>query len=151
MPDPHTVTKWRRAHPDFDADYTRAREDQMHSWADDIVSLIDGAAPGKKVKVKLDSEDLTRIENDGWVTFVFEREFLQHAIAKVDVRKWLMSKILPVVFGDRLQVEANHTFEKKDDAEIMTGLGAALSAAGITTTSQLIALGRSAGLKDDMN
>lgn len=131
MPSPKVLFKWRHLHPDFEIQYTRAREDQMHTWSDQIVTLIDDAEPANKITVKLDSADLKRIEADGYVTFEYKWTFLKHAIAKVDVRKWLMSKVLPKVFGDRLQVDATHTVENKDDAEMMHALREAMGKANM--------------------
>ncbi|OUS34552.1 hypothetical protein A9Q94_15755 [Rhodobacterales bacterium 56_14_T64] len=71
------------------------------------------------------------IQKDGCVTFQFRRKHLDHAKAMMDVRKWLMSKIVSAVFGDRLQVDANHTFESKDDAELVHALRDAARKAGM--------------------
>ncbi|UWQ30248.1 hypothetical protein [Leisingera sp. M523] len=132
MPTQTGVAKWRQARPEFDVSYARAREDQMHAWADEIVSLIDGAEMGYNVRVPLASKEMERIKEDGFVTFRFRKHHLDHAKAMVDVRKWLMAKVLPAVFGDRLNIDANHTIESKDDAEILQELRAEMERAGMT-------------------
>lgn len=133
MPTQTGVAKWRQARPDFDVQYVRAREDQMHAWADEIVYLIDNAEMGYNVKVPLGSPEMERIQKDKVVTFKFRRHHLDHAKARVDVRKWLMAKILPQVFGDRLNIDATHTIEQKDDAEILQELRAEMERAGMSS------------------
>lgn len=132
MPTQTGVAKWRQARPAFDVSFVRAREDQMHAWADEIVYLIDNAEMGYNVKVPLKSKEMERINADGFVHFKFRRHHLDHAKARVDVRKWLMAKILPAVFGDRLNIDATHTIEQKDDAEILQEFRAELERAGLS-------------------
>ncbi|MDE4366034.1 hypothetical protein PXK52_07825 [Phaeobacter gallaeciensis] len=145
MPTQTGVAKWRQARPEFDVQYVRAREDQMHAWADEIVWLIDNAEMGYNVKVPLKSKEMERIQKDGFVTFKFRRHHLDHAKARVDVRKWLMAKVLPAVFGDRLNIDANHTFEAKDDAEILQEMRTAMERAGMDP-EDLIAMLSGTGL-----
>lgn len=119
MPNQVDIYRRRKNDQEFESRFTRAREDQMHTWSDQIVGLIDSACTGYKQKVQLDSEDLKKIEEDGYITFVFDRTHLEHAKARVDVRKFLMAKIVPQVFGERHQVDLNMSWEEKDDNELL--------------------------------
>jgi len=53
MPAERTVWKWRQVHRKFDDNYSRARVDQMHSWANQIVHLADDAEGDFKITVLL--------------------------------------------------------------------------------------------------
>ena len=132
MPSASVLLKWRKIHPDFDTAYTRAREDQMHTWSDQIISLIDNAEMGYNIKVPLGSKEMEKIEADGFVHFKFRKHNLAHAESMANARKWLMAKIVPHVFGDRLQVDANHTFENKDDSEMLHALQEAARKANVS-------------------
>ncbi|OUS34551.1 hypothetical protein A9Q94_15750 [Rhodobacterales bacterium 56_14_T64] len=46
IPVQQVIYQWRQIHHDFNVSFTRAREDQMHTWSDQIVSLIDNAEFG---------------------------------------------------------------------------------------------------------
>lgn len=131
MPSAKVIYKWRQLHPDFEASHARAREDQMHSWSDQVISLVDNAEMGYNIKVPLDSPDLEKIEADGFVHFKFRKHHLAHAQAMAHERKWLMGKLV-AMYGDRLQVDANHTFEGKDDSEMLHALQDAARKAGVT-------------------
>lgn len=134
MPTPATLWNWRQAHPDFLDAYARAREDQMHAWSEQIVTLIDDAEPDFVVEAKRSDKDVFQVDGnpDGRVSFRLQRVHLERAKAMVDVRKWLMAKIVPAVFGDRQQVDLNLNMADKDDAELLHELETAAAVAGVS-------------------
>lgn len=74
MPHESTVRLWATDDREgFSTQYTRARQAQMDALAEDILEIADG-----------DDADVNR------------------ARLRVDTRKWLMSKIAPKRFGERL-------------------------------------------------
>jgi hypothetical protein len=73
MPDEGTVYRWIARYPEFREIYAHARELQAMRWAEEVLTIAD--------KTTLDPQD-RRI--------------------RVDTRKWLLSKILPRVYGDKL-------------------------------------------------
>jgi hypothetical protein len=73
MPDEGTVYRWIAEHEEFRQIYARARELQAMRWGEEILSIADDA--------RLDPQD-RRI--------------------RVDTRKWLLSKVLPRLYGDRV-------------------------------------------------
>jgi hypothetical protein len=75
MPDEGTVYRWIAQHPEFHDIYARARELQAMRWAEDVLTIADDRT--------LDPHD-RRI--------------------RVDTRKWLLSKVLPRIYGDKLTV-----------------------------------------------
>ena len=63
----------------FSAKYTRARRFQALHWAEEILTIGDEAT----------------------------REEYQGARLRVDTRKWLLSKVLPKVYGDRVTLSGD--------------------------------------------
>ena len=75
MPDEATVRLWARENREgFSAQYARAMETRMEALSDEILEIADNAV----------GEDV------------------QAARLRVDARKWIMSKIAPKRFGDKL-------------------------------------------------
>jgi tyrosyl-tRNA synthetase len=78
---------------------TRAREIGYHKMADEIIEIADDA-----------SNDYAERENrDGENVRAFDPEHVQRARLRVEARKWLLSKALPKVYGDRLNIDAKIT------------------------------------------
>lgn len=80
MPSMPTIFEWLRLDPAFAQNYTRAREHQAESYADEIASIADSAQG-------LDSAGVNA------------------ARLRVDARKWCASKLLPKRYGDRIDVQ----------------------------------------------
>lgn len=133
MPDRRSIRKWAEQRPDFGQDYARARVAQMHAWADQIVALSDEEVEtGYTIRVDLDSADLERIEKNGVVTFKYRRKHIDRARLMIDTRKWLMARIAAEDFGEKQQVSVTHSFDQREDDEIMAELQAALRETGLT-------------------
>jgi len=86
MPGRTTVMRWLEAEPEFQKSYARARERLVEYWADEIVEIADGA-----------EQDFV----DGKVN----HEAINRSRLRVDARKWLMSKLAPRKYGDRVTTE----------------------------------------------
>lgn len=95
MPDRSTVYGWALDNIEgFSSQYARAREMQAHALADDILEIADDG-----------TNDWMRRndpENPGWQA---NGEHLQRSKMRQDARKWNAAKILPKVYGDRVQQE----------------------------------------------
>lgn len=85
MPSLTTVFKWMQKNPEFAELYTRAREDQAETLADDILNIADDES----------------IEPE-------------HKRIMVDSRKWIASKLKPKKYGDRQIVDQNVTVSLVD-------------------------------------
>ena len=70
--------------------YARAKELQMEFMADQIQAIAD------------DGSNDTYIDGDGKTKVDYDN--IQRSKLRVDTRKWLMSKLLPKKYGDRLDV-----------------------------------------------
>jgi hypothetical protein len=96
MPAESTVRAWALDDVQgFHAKYVRAREIQAHYLADEILRISNTPELGKKVKRTEEGTEET------------EGDMIEHRRLKVDSRKWYLSKVLPKVYGDKLQVDAN--------------------------------------------
>ena len=75
MPPRRTVCAWRHAHPEFEANYTRARENAGDVWAERALQAALSATP----------------------------ETAQAARVRFDALRWYASKLAPRQYGDRLE------------------------------------------------
>lgn len=87
MPGLTTVYRWLESDESFRNKYTRAREEQADTLADEIVRIADEAPPHDGETGKIDS---------AWVAWQRNR---------VEARKWTASKLKPKKYGDRLTNE----------------------------------------------
>jgi Bacteriophage Sf6, terminase small subunit-like len=94
MPALSTVLKWVSERPDFEAKYTQARERLMEYWAEEIIEICDDGT----------NDWIEREAKDGSKYSVFDHEHVQRSRLRVDSRKWLMSKMLPRKYGDKVAV-----------------------------------------------
>jgi hypothetical protein len=73
--------------------YARAKELQMEYMADEIQQIAD------------DGTNDTYIDDNGKVKTDYDN--IQRSKLRVDTRKWLMSKLLPKKYGDKLDVTSD--------------------------------------------
>ena len=79
MPAESTVRQWVQDDRDgFAAKYARARAIQAERFADELIQLADKASDSETAQVQR---------------------------LKIDTRKWVISKILPKKYGDKVEVE----------------------------------------------
>lgn len=92
LPGESTVRGWAVQDVDgFAARYARAREAQVEAMAEDIIEIADDSG----LDVTLDAESgAPRVDG----------EAIQRAKLRVDTRKWLMSKVAPHRYGDKVDV-----------------------------------------------
>lgn len=90
MPPESTIRGWALDdRGGFAAQYARAREIGYQSMADDILDIADES--GGDIKTDLESGSVS-----------MDAEFVARSRLRVDARKWLLSKALPKVFGDKV-------------------------------------------------
>lgn len=92
-----SVVRWWAAQPDhpFSAQYVRARTIGYMHMGDDLLAIADNSA----------NDWVERAEKDGRVSILLNREALERSRLRIDTRKWLLSKALPKVFGDKVALE----------------------------------------------
>jgi len=97
MPDISTLFRWMEAHPEFRAQYVRAREVQAEVFADELAEICDDGSNDWMARNDPD--------NPGWVA---NGEHIQRSKLRVDTRKWVASKLLKS-YADKTQVQHSGT------------------------------------------
>lgn len=92
MPSQSMVFRWLASKPEFREQYAHAREVQADSWADDIIEIADDS-----------SGDVIRDPESG--NERFNSEFAARSRLRVDTRKWLMARMAPKKYGDKITQE----------------------------------------------
>lgn len=121
FPAESTVRLWSVEDVDgFAARYVHAREALAWHWADEILEAADDG-----------SNDWIERENQrtGRKEVALDREHVQRSQLRVDSRKWLLSKLVPKQFGDRIATQAldRHGEPTDPPAPVMIDLAAALA------------------------
>lgn len=92
MPASRTVRRWALdADHVFAPQYTRAREIGYHGMADECKDLVDDA--------RNDWMERHGKDDAGWVA---NGEHIGRSRLRFEARKWLLSKALPKIYGDKL-------------------------------------------------
>lgn len=107
MPVKSTVMLWLRQQEGFSDQYATARELMLESYADDIIHISDVSRIGWKTTDKADG---TRE--------VVTSDMVDRARLQIDARKWILSKLAPKKYGDKLDL--NHSGSIARPAEEMT-------------------------------
>lgn len=93
MPELSTVIYWLQdseEKKEFIMQYARAREVQMELMGDDILEIADDG-----------TNDLMIIENGAEIE---NKEVTNRSKLRVETRKWIMSKLAPKKYGDKIDV-----------------------------------------------
>jgi hypothetical protein len=100
LPTENAVREW--VHDDkhgFAANYSRAREIGYSRLAEEILNICDTPLIGTKTTSKATGVETT------------EGDMIEHRRLQVDTRKWMLSKMLPKIYGDKQQVELSGTVD----------------------------------------
>jgi hypothetical protein len=99
MPSRPTVLEWVRTDRDgFSDRYTLARDLLLDHWADEVIDISDDTS-GDTV------EDAYGKERQ-------DSEWVNRSRLRVDTRKWLLSKLKPERYGDRMTMDQNVNIAK---------------------------------------
>lgn len=105
MPHSTTIIEWLSKRSDFSLQYAKAREEQTRMMAEEIMEISDD-----------ESKDL--IERGD--SLIQNNVAVSRAKLRVDTRKWLLSKLQPKKYGER--VESEVTSDSKITIVIEGGL-----------------------------
>ena len=92
-PCPDTIFRWRKNHKEFSDQYARAKQLQIEALVDEILEIADETIHDYVANA------------DG--KLIIDHEHIQRAKLRIDTRKWLASKLVPKVYGERIQTENN--------------------------------------------
>lgn len=96
FPEPMTVYRWMLANPEFREGYARAKEDQLQILEDEILQLADNTQMGEIVTLKADGTEERK-----------QADMIEHRKLQIESRKWLMAKLKPKKYGDRVDVHSS--------------------------------------------
>lgn len=88
FPAKQTVNEWRYDFPDFSAMYAKAKQQQAELLAEEILEISD-------------NRERDTIETEKG--FVANTAAVARDRLKVDTRKWIACKLMPKVYGDRVE------------------------------------------------
>lgn len=95
MPAQSTVFLWLAAHSEFSEQYARAREAQTDAMAEEILEIADDGS----------NDTYTKENADGSTYEAVNTDHIQRSRLRVDTRKWLMVRLAPKKYGDRVTQE----------------------------------------------
>lgn len=94
MPTRQTIMEWIVEDKSIADKYTRAKELQADYMAEEILDIADEG--------KNDYMTVTRGDND---MEVVDHEHIQRSKLRIESRKWLMSKLKPKAYGDKVSLD----------------------------------------------
>lgn len=94
MPSIQTIFNWFRSYPDFLEQYTRAKQESADAMAEEILDIADDAT----------NDYMVRTGKDGDESYQLNGEHVQRSRLRIDTRKFLMAKMKPKKYGDKLDV-----------------------------------------------
>lgn len=95
-PDLTTIWKWIGKHPEFVTQYTRAKQEGLEALAEDIMDIADNGTN--------DWMEKNDPDNPGWRV---NGDHIKRAQLRIDSRKWVLSKLCPKKFGDKVTQEVS--------------------------------------------
>jgi hypothetical protein len=93
-PNQDTIFTWLRTRPDFSEQYARAKRCQAEMIIEEIIDIADDNA--------LDISDSDDCK-------VINYEHISRSRLRIDTRKWLASKLIPKIYGDRPEDQTEAT------------------------------------------
>ena len=90
-----TLWEWLDKHPEFSDQYARAKEQQMAAMEEEILEIADDNSEDEIELEDSNGNPYTRVNHD----------HINRSRLRVDTRKWLMSKLAPKRYGDRIETE----------------------------------------------
>lgn len=103
MPVQSTVYLWLSRFNEFSEMYTKAREDQADTLADEIQAIAD---------------QMPMEKTDGNGNTSFDSAYIQWMRLRVDARKWVAAKLKPRKYGDRVALAGDEDNPLKIEAAV---------------------------------
>jgi hypothetical protein len=97
MPSAATVFKWMREHDEFLKQYEKAKQESTDAMAEDLLDIADDGT----------NDWTTKTNKDGSEYDVVNAEVIARSKLRVDTRKWLMAKMKPKKYGEKLDVTSD--------------------------------------------
>lgn len=92
-----TIFNWLRTKKEFLEQYEKAKQESVDAMAEDILYIADDG-----------TNDYEEAERPDGSTFIkLNSENVQRSRLRVDTRKWIMSKIKPKKYGEKIDMTTN--------------------------------------------
>jgi hypothetical protein len=98
MPSMSTVLDWLKEDKSFSLQYARACEIRAEGIADEILDIADDSSRDTKT-IKNKNGDDYEVEDTEWVN---------RSKLRVESRKWLLAKMMPKKYGDKLDITSDN-------------------------------------------
>lgn len=95
LPGTTTIFRWLVSKPLFREQYALAKEAGAEVLADELIAIADDGS----------NDYMLRTGRDGSEAWVLNGEHVQRSKLRVDTRKWVLAKLLPKKYGDRVAIE----------------------------------------------
>jgi hypothetical protein len=101
LPGPSIIRKWLRAleKQEFLHHYEIATSMRADLLFDEILEIADTIEMGQTTTTKAGVKEAT------------ENDMIQHRRLRIDLRKWIVSKLLPKKYGDTAQIQTGEALE----------------------------------------
>ena len=96
MPDKSTMFRWIRKYDVFRDQYTRAKNESADAMGEDALDIADDG-----------SNDFMTITKGDKTYEVENREVTSRSKLRIETRKWLMAKMKPKKYGDKLDLTSD--------------------------------------------
>lgn len=93
MPNPEVIYRWIREDDEFAKSYDRAKRDAVTALMEEALEISDDGRNDTYV----DEKGRTRVDFDN----------IHRSKLRIETRKWYASKLLPKVYGDKVDVTTN--------------------------------------------
>lgn len=96
MPDKSQIFRWLRKNEDFRDQYARAKEEAVDAMIEDMIDIADDG-----------TNDYMTITKGDHSYNVEDREVTNRSRLRVDTRKWIVSKLKPKKYGDKVDITSD--------------------------------------------
>lgn len=97
MPNASTVHAWVFENEAFSKQYAKAREYQAAHLFDELLEIADDGTNDYVTKHTADGKEYEAVDS----------EHISRSRLRVDTRKWYISKVLPKIYGDKMDVTSD--------------------------------------------
>lgn len=97
MPSLSTAMRWLSESEHFQQQYARATDVRAEIMAEDTLEIADDAR----------NDYIEKARENGELFIVADQEHIARSRLRIDTRKWLLSKMAPKKYGDKVQAEVS--------------------------------------------
>ena len=110
MPAEKTIRRWSIAKPEFKEQLEDARKFGWESLADSLLEIADDGR----------NDWMERNGKDGSPGYVLNGEHVQRSRLRVDTIKWMLTKMLPKIYGDKVTTEVSGFFNSTSSSMLLS-------------------------------